>query len=428
VLNADTNEAFSLLLRYPSLPEPQKPTSLVRDALKLHDSLTQETGQTIVFKRTGRKISRASLATPLRLSKHGPSQSHLSVPSPASLETILHGAARGVMSRSERWGLNQALRDVLGEVRRNVKTVQASGGNTSPGRSSSVESARSTKNRTISHSTIAANALRRINALEARNKMLGQMLHRATLDIAQVVKELEENQTTKDQAEKLGSAASKVETVHAFLNDITLPLPEENPASEASPSKASLPDDLPKTDAGDKAKYTATSPELPDTPGRQKSPGGSQSQPKAVKVNERESSTSSRLGSSAATKKSTSTSASPLVKPRPHITESPLSWMLAGNEDRGEIGKPSFLTPATLTQRHSRNQSAGSESRSGKGYLFGDMNDSDTTDQQKHDARTRSETRKGAMEDISLEDVRGTEANRGRAEPRADGTHEPAGH
>ena len=320
MLNADTNEAFSLLLRYPSLPEPQKPTSLVRDALKLRDSLTQETGQAIVFKRTGRKISRASLATPLRLSKHGPSQSHLSVPSPASLETILHGAARGVMSRSERWGLNQALRDVLGEVRRNVKTVQASGGNTSPGRSSSVESPRSTKSRTVSHSTIAANALRRINALEARNKMLGQMLERAALDIVQVVKELEETPTTKDQVEKLRSAASKVETVHAFLNDITLPLPEENPASEASPSKASLPDGLPKTDAGDKAKDTAPSPELPDA---QKSPGGSQSQPKAVKVNEGESSTSSRLGGSATIKKSTSTSASPLVKPRPHITESP---------------------------------------------------------------------------------------------------------
>jgi TBC1 domain family member 5 len=412
VLNADTNEAFSLLLRYPSLPETQKPTSLVHDALKLHDSLTQETGQTIVLKRTGRKIAKGSVATPLRVSKNRPAQSHLSVPSPASLETILHDAARGVMSRSERWGLNQALRDVLGEVRRNVKTVQASGGNTPPGQSTSVESPRSTKSRALSHSTIAANALRRINALEARNKSLGQMLERATLAIAEVVKELEEHQPTKDQAARLRSAATEVETVYVFLKDIALPLPDDNPAPLASPTKSSLADGLLKTDGGDKPKDTATSPPLPDAPGRQKSPSGS----KSHKVDERDSSTSPRPGSSAAIKRPTSTPASPLAKPRPHISESPLSWMLSGNEDRSEIGKPSFLKPASLTQRHSRNQSTASETRSGKGYLFGDMNDSDTSDQQTHDARKRSEARKGTMEEISLEDVRGAEADRGRTE------------
>ena len=91
--------------------------------------------------------------------------------------------------------------------------------------------------------------------------------------------------------------------------------------------------------------------------------------------------------------------------------------MLAGSEDRGENGKSSFLKPAKLTPRHSRNPSTGAEQRSGKGYLFGDMDDSDTADQQKH-ARAGSETRKGAMEEISLEDVRGAEENRGM-EPRA---------
>jgi TBC1 domain family protein 5 len=343
----------------------------VRDALKLRESLTQETAQKLVFKHTGRRISKASLATPLRFSKNGPSG-----PSPASLETILHDAARGVMSRSERWGLNRTLRDVLGEVRRNVKTVQSSAGNASPGRSSSVESR--SKSRTASHSTIAANALRRINALEARNMKLGQMLERASLEMAEVVKELEETQTAKDQAAKLGSAASTVQTVHTFLKDISLPLPDENITPDSHDPLADGP----------------TVAASADTAG-QKPPGP---KPQLQAKNDRERSPPSRLGVAG---KSTS-AASPLVRPRPHISESPLSWMLAGNQDRGEAVKPSFLNAPP--QRHSRNPSSGSEARSAKGYLFGDMDDRGTRDDQ-HDARARSQSRDGTME-ISLEDMR----------------------
>jgi TBC1 domain family member 5 len=421
VLKADTNEAFSLLLRYPSLPELQKPTSLVHDALKLRDSLTSDTGQAIVLQRTGRHVTRASIATPINLSKHRPSPAHLSVPSPASLEAILHDAARGVMSRSERWGLNQALRDVLGEVRRNVKTVQSTGGNTSPGRSPSVGPSRSAKSRPVSHSTIAANALRRINSLETRNKSLSRMLEDSTSEILRVVKELEENQAAKDQAEKLRSVASKVATLNTFLKDITLPLPEENSVLEESSGHNSLSDDLPIAPTSYKSSDTSTGPGVAVAPGRQESPGKSKSQLEPARLHERERSASSKLGSSAAVGKSASGSASSLVRPRPHISESSLSWMLAGN-DGGQAAKPSFLKAATITQRHSRNQSNGSEARSGKAYLFGDMNDGETTDPQKRDVRTRSETRKGTMEDISLEDVRGVEAKRGRR----DESDEPA--
>jgi hypothetical protein len=250
------------------------------------------------------------------------------------------------------------------------------------------------------------------------------MLEDATSEILQVFEELEENQATKDQAEKLRGAASKVETINTFLKDLTLPLPGENSVPEGSSAHSPAPDDVPIAPTGDKDKDTPTVPEVPVAPARVKSPGGPKPQLGPLTAHERE---KPKLSSSAAVRKPTSGSSSPLVKPRPHISESPLSWMLAGNEDRDQIAKPAFLKTATLSQRHSRHTSTGSEARSGKGYLFGDMNDDDTADRQTRDARTRSATRKGTMEDISLEDVRGTEAKRGRTQPRTDDSDQPAG-
>src|ERR1700760_3826407 len=116
VMAANMNEALSLLLRYPSPSADHGPQSFVYDALDLKNNLATETGHAIIQKRTGRRPPPA-IAIAIRQSSPARSdRAHtpFGSPSPASFESLLQNAAREVMSRGERWGLSQAVRDVVG--------------------------------------------------------------------------------------------------------------------------------------------------------------------------------------------------------------------------------------------------------------------------------------------------------------------------
>jgi len=135
-----------------------------------------------------------------------------------------------MLNRGERWGFGQAMRDAVGEVRKNMPTLQS-------GRSSPLP--RSLPGISVTHpyrskrsdasSTIAANVLRRINALEERNKQLAKMLEAAVSDLWDYQKSLAEREKVDypGSLEALNVAVAKVQFVQVYLSDSSLLLPED---------------------------------------------------------------------------------------------------------------------------------------------------------------------------------------------------------
>jgi TBC1 domain family protein 5 len=156
---------------------------------------------------------------------------------PSAFESLINDTARGVISRSEKWGFNQAVRDAVGEVRKNVQNLQT--GRSSPRTSLIGPGHRSSRSSEVSEN-IAANVLRKMTALEDRNKHLAKMLEAAVADLWNLEKEAADKKTmTEDGLQALSLAAAKVQFVQVFLQDSTLPLPqEENQKSSATDQQA----------------------------------------------------------------------------------------------------------------------------------------------------------------------------------------------
>ncbi|TGZ79105.1 RabGAP/TBC [Ascodesmis nigricans] len=128
LLEADYSTALTLVLRYPS-PLDTPPATFVEDAIYLRDNLSSEGGNVIIqkySKRTPSVASSNSRPTPpsrRRFAGRSTQQRTLS-PSkswtPASgIESIVQDVAKNVLSQSQRWGVNRAVRGAV-EVRRSL--------------------------------------------------------------------------------------------------------------------------------------------------------------------------------------------------------------------------------------------------------------------------------------------------------------------
>ena len=148
MFEADYSSALTILLRYPN-SAPYRPVTFVRDALYLRDHLDRAGGKHIISKYSGRSptsrrahLGRSSVfpsrsrrqRSPVSIDG-GPSaigpRTRPPLPSPASyirrrqaIDILLHDAAQAVYQQSERWGVNQAVRDAVGEVKKNISGLQ----------------------------------------------------------------------------------------------------------------------------------------------------------------------------------------------------------------------------------------------------------------------------------------------------------------
>lgn len=229
----------------------------MRDARAVLRAPSYDTGATLIMKYSGRhpaplvdsqrrpSTPSSKTATPVR-PPHGVSSS------PAKLEALIQDAAKGVFITGERWGFNQALRDVVGEVKRGVERgIQNSPDPSTWSRSASPrglhQRTRSTKSTSESHGFIAANVLRKMNGLEDRNRRLSIMLDSAVQELWKCHEQLAEKAKIADTveneqgklAEKLSQGVAEVQFVQAFLRDMTLPLPDSHDESHID-SDASL--------------------------------------------------------------------------------------------------------------------------------------------------------------------------------------------
>jgi TBC1 domain family protein 5 len=382
---ADTNEAFSLLLRY---PEPAVPAyTFIKDALYLRDHLTPQGGAEIIS-RYGKQAPAIELEATPTVREPSPSPSFASsrtrrsLGSPrsfvgqqgAGLEAMLQGAAKNVFERGSQWGVGKAIREAVGEVKKNVEAYQsaASSGQTTPragGREfrkpgqlgPAISGSRPGLDRTVS-----GNAIRKVEGLERRNRNLAKMLETAVAELWEHHRERTEEQDAKDDSAKdksaleaLSLAIAKVQFVQVYLEDSTIPLPEES-TEQAASAKAAETLALPAPQSPGPER-TSSAPPIsvePPTENPRVNTSSAVTSPTA----------SPRPMSPPTVAKSTQIQPSSTLSPRsrPHLTSSNFSWML------GEDSATSNFASGTA---HSTFSSDEKRRMKGKGFLFGDDDD-----------------------------------------------------
>ncbi|KAE8451222.1 hypothetical protein EG329_004386 [Mollisiaceae sp. DMI_Dod_QoI] len=241
LIDANYSFALMLLLKYPSPEAPNGPKSFVQDATYLRDNFSSAGGANIISKYSGKSppISSSALrpSTPLGQAlspKRSAERTRSPLPSPArflqqqgGVEALFQGAAKGVFDRGERLGINQAVRDAVGEVKKNMQGLQAS-------RSTS---ARRTPSDTIRWSLDEGRSVpsprATIAAINGRNQQLAIMLGQAMADLRAV--SVSPDGDKDNYVKAMDVAIAKVEFVKVYLEDSTIPLPEDSTHPARSP-------------------------------------------------------------------------------------------------------------------------------------------------------------------------------------------------
>jgi TBC1 domain family protein 5 len=427
VMEADLNEALMLLMRYSCPTEPHGPYTFVQDAIYLKANTNVDGGITLVTKYSSRAPPRITPIdrpmTPGTPDSHR-SRSPFASPATNTVENILHDAARGVVSRGERWGLNQALRDAVGEVRKNVQGLNSGRGSPRTGSTMGIKPLHRNTKSDVS-SNIAANVLRKITTLEERNKQLAKMLEGAVADLWKFEKDAAEKKEAEESSlQSLSMAVAKVQFVQVFLQDSTLPLPPEEQIAQHDPVSEDKADDALKPEMD---------PDRPPLPSRimpadDISPRGSpEVKPVLISIT---SPISTSPPTSIPVRRPTSTQTPPPSQPttsltaehasaptaaslsasssRPRIEQSSFSWMLGqAHEDRSGFVNASPWSP---NERRYNAAHGGGE----KGFLFGE--EDEVVGEPKAKEKAQNKTIKGqakgrtnsvlrAQEDIDLGDM-----------------------
>ncbi|KAL5441866.1 hypothetical protein PMIN06_009216 [Paraphaeosphaeria minitans] len=397
LMAADTNEAFTLLLRY---PEPSPPAyTFIKDALYLRDHLTPEGGAEIIS-RYGKKapVIAASPPPDMRpassLSLHSSHRSRSSIGSPRAfvaqqgvgIEALLQGAAKNVLERGSQWGVGKAIRDAVDEVRKHAEAIQSGvpsttvSGNTTPrsgGREYRKPAQLAVANaRPVVARAQSGNALKKIESLERRSKNLAKMLESAVGELWDYHKERSEEsndsaQSKKDSIEALSLAIAKVQFVQVYLEDSSVPLPVDERTEEAATASAAATLLSPEpTSPAALPERTASAPPIPKA-SRPTSSGSSarpiSPTPNAQPTSSLRSSASSRL------------SPQP-PRARPTLASSNFSWML---------GQDSTSASSTFASSAAHSAFASDEKRrlKGKGFLFGDEDEAEEPMPEKRGSR-----------------------------------------
>ncbi|KAF1810868.1 hypothetical protein P152DRAFT_490730, partial [Eremomyces bilateralis CBS 781.70] len=168
-------------------------------------------------------------------------------PTAVGLESLLQDAAKGVLSRSEKWGLNQAVRDAMGNLR-GVSPGTSPAASPGPGRrrgTGSVgryatldDAADVGEGRLVDAPRNEAQMqamLKRMQELEERNKALASLLETEVARLWDLQAKIAETAEGSEMAFALASSVGRVQVLQVCLADGTIPLPDsahENPVKE----------------------------------------------------------------------------------------------------------------------------------------------------------------------------------------------------
>ncbi|PKS06819.1 hypothetical protein jhhlp_006895 [Lomentospora prolificans] len=236
LLEADYSVCLQLLLKYPTPASPHGPNTFVEDAMYLKDHLNSSGATSLLMKYTGRvpQITRIPSSTSRPNTPSFPTLSGLRSralsprsPLPAAsrllqqqggVEALFQGAAKNVLERSEKLGINQAVRDAMGEIRRNMQNLQEN--RQHPLRSGG-DSAFSSG---MASPTVSEAA---VKALERRNKQLAGMLEESLSGLRAVTQDVLEDKVKS--LEMIEIAASKAQVVKLCLEDSSIDIPGLDP-------------------------------------------------------------------------------------------------------------------------------------------------------------------------------------------------------
>ncbi|KAH7329156.1 rab-GTPase-TBC domain-containing protein [Stachybotrys elegans] len=271
LLEADYSVCLQLLLKYPSPSQAHGPHTFVDDAVYLRDHLNDSGGATLIMKYTGRmpnipKSPDGSRPTTPSFSgfqsfrqKGFGARSPLHSPTrfiqqQGGMEALLQGAAKGakgVLERSEKLGISQAVRDAMGEIRKNMQGLNDP---RSLPRSPRIDSS-------------AEAAVKAVAAMERRNKRLADMLDETVTNLRAVSASNLEDKAKS--LELIDIAAAKVQFVQIYLADSSMDLPGSNHPVEPESMSVETPLEAPeaKNDAAE-GETTAKEPvaEEPEPP------------------------------------------------------------------------------------------------------------------------------------------------------------------
>ncbi|KAI1808417.1 RabGAP/TBC [Daldinia bambusicola] len=227
LLNADYTVALQLLLKYPPPQSQHGPHTFVDDAVYLKAHLDSAGGSSLIAKYTGKtpspleanyeapapRSSASNIRRKLAGSRSPLSPARFKSPQ-GGVEAILQGAAKGVLERGEKLGINQAVRDAMVEIRRNVQEAR-----------SSMKAGKDLISEPNSNTTVRAVAM-----LDRRNRRLAALLDEPLSSLKSLASsDLEDKRKYQDALE---IAAAKIQFIKIYLEDSTLDLPdEEEPVS-----------------------------------------------------------------------------------------------------------------------------------------------------------------------------------------------------
>lgn len=261
LIEADYNTALTLLLKYPAETQDKdfQPQSLVLDAMYLRMHMDYHGGSYLVMKYTGKPLLHNKRpATPPALQRNittfsvpvagksstSPTRSPTrSSRQPRNIESVLRSTAKNIYSRGEDLGIGKVVKSAVDEVHRRAQEIRDL---QTPSPPANIR--RHTANRGSRGSIGLIPPPVRVRQLEERSRQLAKLLEGAVTELWSYQKDVadgsgsgESTEVAKQPAsdlEKLSIAIAKVQFVQVYLDDPTLPMPEEEAPAETKQGSA----------------------------------------------------------------------------------------------------------------------------------------------------------------------------------------------
>lgn len=383
-MDADYNTALTTLLRYPALEDGKTPQEFVTNAVYLRNNFNHEGASTLVEKYSGRPLPQPTEAPTSTLQPSMPGKLRMQMPGRASsnFEDILQGAAKGVLQRGEKWGINKAFRDAMDEVRKGVREIQAVQTPQAPPRHTRGLSRQS------GTSDRSTNPSLQLAMLEQRNTALSKMLKKAIDDLWAYHETAVGGKAGEEESlNGLSMAIAKVQFIQVYLDDATVPLSAEEEAIEAGKEDA-----IEVKEVQPQIKEP-TSAHIDNKPAVQEAEEPADAN--AVEEQPKDHVEPTQQHKDAAPAKATKTTDIPLDfhTPRPTLAQSSFSWMLGQSPETSasNFAQAKALAPSDIRRRS-------------KGFLFGDEDDARAgSPEKKKDSKRGKDRKKQVKKEVLFE-------------------------
>ncbi|TIA48710.1 RabGAP/TBC [Aureobasidium pullulans] len=384
LMDADYNTALTTLLRYPALEDGKTPQEFVTNAVYLRNNFNHEGASTLVEKYSGRPLPQPTETPTSTLQPSMPGKLRMQMPGRASsnFEDILQGAAKGVLQRGEKWGINKAFRDAMDEVRKGVREIQAVQTPQAPPRHTRGLSRQS------GTSDRSTNPSLQLAMLEQRNTALSKMLKKAIDDLWAYHETAVGGKAGEEESlNGLSMAIAKVQFIQVYLDDATVPLSAEEEAIEAGKEDA-----IEVKEVQPQIKESASA-HIDNKPAVQEAEEPADAN--AVEEQPKDHVEPTQQHKDAAPAKATKTTDVPLDfhTPRPTLAQSSFSWMLGQSPETSasNFAQAKALAPSDIRRRS-------------KGFLFGDEDDARAgSPEKKKDSKRGKDRKKQVKKEVLFE-------------------------